>query len=188
MDQAIVAGVSAVGGVVVGALGAVLGPLLTQRRNQDHERSTLTDRDVREALEITAQLRTAGAMWERDMGRVLRDVRAGRSVDLKEFDDSMRSLEQEMRQSVNRLVAYRLHVSAQVSGRVFLPMGEAEDMLREVVSDSHGSMDALQREIPGAIREVWYIRHELDEILVQEVSTAFGAAITTPPYRFRRRA
>ncbi|MGW5197171.1 hypothetical protein [Streptomyces spiralis] len=155
MDQAMVAGISAVGGAVIGALGAVFGPLLTQRRTQDHERRTLTDRDVREVLEITAHLRTAGALWERDMGRVLRDVRAGRSVDLKEFDDSMRSLEEEMRQSVYRLVAYRLHVSTQVSGRVFLPMGRAEDMLREAISDAPGSADALQREIPDAIREVW---------------------------------
>ena len=182
------AGVSAVGGAVIGALGGVFGPLLAQRRTQDHERRTLTDRDVREALEITAQLRTAGAMWESDMRRVLRDVRAGRSVDLKEFDDTMRSLTEEMRQSVYRLVAYRLHVSTQVSGRVFLPMGRAEDMLREAISDAHGSTDALQRGIPDAIREVWYVRHELDDVLVQEISTAFGATMTTPPYRFRRSA
>lgn len=93
-----------------------------------------------------------------------------------------------MRQSVNRLVAYRLHVSRQVSGRVFLPMGRAEDMLREAISDAHGSPDALWREIADAIREVWSIRHELDEVLVQEISTAFGATMTTPPHRFRRSA
>ncbi|GHJ28613.1 hypothetical protein TPA0910_30460 [Streptomyces hygroscopicus subsp. sporocinereus] len=187
MDQAMVAGLWAVGGAAVGAAGGYFGPLQLQRRAHVQERATLTDQALQEALELTAEVRTAGAMWEHDMLGALRNLKAGRAVELADFDAAMRGHTQQIRESMSRLVRYGLHVSSATMQRLFTPMREAEDQMRAAIADPVGSEDALRVGIYGAVRAVWGIRHELDHDIVEELSVSMGLVITGPSWRNRRR-
>lgn len=186
MDQATVAGLCAIGGAVIGAAGTFFGSLQVQRRAQDGERAALTDRALQEALDLTAEVRTAGAMWEHDMMRAVHDLKAGRPVDLADFDGVMRVHTEQIRTSMNRLVRYGLHVSSATMRRLFTPMSAAQDELREAIGDPVSAEAALRRRIPMAVRAVWSIRHELDHDMVEELSSSLGVVITSPPWRRRR--
>ncbi|MFM9596084.1 hypothetical protein ACKI1J_39900 [Streptomyces scabiei] len=122
------------------------------------------------------------------MLRAVRDLKAGRSVDLADFDGVMRAHTEQIRGSMNRLVRYGLHLSSATMSRLFTPMSAAQDKLRDAIGDPVGAEEALRIRIPVAVREVWSIRHELDHDMVEEISGSLGVVITSPPWRRRRNA
>ncbi|MEV4998554.1 hypothetical protein [Streptomyces niveus] len=112
--------VSGLGGAAVGAVAAVYGPALVERRRQRHQ---VDDR----SHDTVANARSAAHTWQRMASRRIQELRAGRPVELAAFDQETEAAMDAVTKAITDLARPEILVGTPPTGAVGLAVSPETD-------------------------------------------------------------
>ncbi|MFJ9845844.1 hypothetical protein ACIRYZ_36460 [Kitasatospora sp. NPDC101155] len=103
--------ISGLGGAALGTIAAVYGPVSLERRRDNTQQSS-------DAHTTVAKARQAGHTWLRVVNRTVQDLRAGRAVDIADFDRATEATMDAVTVAVTDLARPGVELSRALSGGV----------------------------------------------------------------------
>ncbi|MFI5966956.1 hypothetical protein ACIA8J_32965 [Streptomyces asoensis] len=180
--------IGALGGAFIGALAAIVGPMLVHRRGSQQQQSQDTRSDNREEIGRIISIRTTTRTWALTLERYALDVRRGNPNDLESFDQAMEVARSAAASALDHalydgLVDWdlfsgepdaRTFLSERGRSRVYGAFVDATAAVRKAIVSAPEAPQSAIQEIDRALAVVERERGKLAEHLLSRVETLAG--------------